>query len=81
MITYGNLAGRGLLEERHEMKERMRRLEDGLQITRTELQPFARNWYPIIAFILIDCYYRAIEDTTEAVGMRDFSEGIGVGMP
>ena len=26
------------MEERHEMKERMKRLEDGPQITRTELQ-------------------------------------------
>jgi hypothetical protein len=38
MITYGNPAGRGLLEERHEMKEKMKKLEDGLQITRTEVQ-------------------------------------------
>jgi hypothetical protein len=37
-MTYRNLAGRGLLEERHEMRERMRELEDNMQNTRTELQ-------------------------------------------
>jgi len=36
-IAYGNPAGRTLSEEKHDMKERMTRLEDKLQKTNTQV--------------------------------------------
>jgi hypothetical protein len=38
MTVYGNPTGRELLEEKHDMKERMTKLENKLQKTDTELQ-------------------------------------------
>jgi hypothetical protein len=37
-IIYGNLADRGLLEERHSLKERMKRLEDKKEKMNAQLQ-------------------------------------------
>src|SRR5438045_1253820 len=36
-ITYGNLTGRELLEEKHDQKERLKRVEDKLEKTNEEL--------------------------------------------
>jgi hypothetical protein len=36
-ITYGNLGGRELLEEKHDLKERMKRLEDEQANSGTEI--------------------------------------------
>src|SRR2546421_5211899 len=82
--TYGNLAGRELLEERQDLKERMKRLEDGQvdsksQIAdlqhRVKVLTLSSEGYRKIRHRFLEVYRRDILDDVDRQGRKKIGEG------
>jgi len=84
MTTYGNLAGRTLLEERHDMKEMMKRLENKLEKTdaavadlqyRVKVLTQTSEGYRKIRRRFLEVYRRDILNEVDRQGFKIISEG------
>jgi predicted nuclease with TOPRIM domain len=91
MTVYGNLAGRELLEEKHDMKERMTKLENKLQKTDTELQKtntrvtdlqnrvkaltLASEGYRKVRHRFLEVYHRDIRNDVDGQGLKKINQG------
>jgi len=91
MTTYGNLAGRTLLEERHDMKEMMKRLENKLEKTDAEQKEMktqitdlqyrvkvltqTSEGYRKIRRRFLEVYRRDILNEVDRQGLKIISEG------
>ena len=90
-ITYGNLGGRELLEEKHSLEERMKRLEDGQANLKTEIAnhkteisylqdrvnalTLASEGYRKIRHRFLEVYRRDIRGDFDSQGRQKIGEG------